>query len=52
MVIIKSIYSVVMKVENSEGNISWKGAFGAMQVHNRYFIASVTKLYVTGLFFP
>jgi D-alanyl-D-alanine carboxypeptidase len=45
----KSIYSVVMKVENSEGNISWKGAAGNMQADSRYFIASVTKLYVTAI---
>ena len=45
----KSIFSAVMKVENSEGSISWSGAAGSMQVNSRYFIASVTKLYVTAI---
>ena len=45
----KSIFSVVLKVENSEGNLSWSGAAGSMQVDSRYFIASVTKLYITAI---
>ncbi len=45
----KSIFSVAMKVENSDGSISCKVAAGNMQVDNRYFIASVTKLYVTAI---
>jgi len=43
----KSIFSVAMKVENTDGSISCKAAAGNMQVDSRYFIASVTKLYVT-----
>jgi len=45
----KNIFSTVIKVENGEGNISWKGAAGSMQANSRYFIASVTKLYVTAV---
>ncbi len=45
----KMIFSAVMKIENSNGSISWKGAAGDMEVESRYFIASVTKLYVTAV---
>lgn len=45
----KSIFSAVMRVENSEGNISWTGAAGNMQVDSKFFIASVTKLYITAV---
>lgn len=43
----KSIFSVAMKVENGDGSISWSGAAGGMQVDSKYFIASVTKMYIT-----
>ena len=43
----KSIFSVAMKIENGDGSISWSGAAGDMQVRDRYFIASVTKMYIT-----
>lgn len=45
----KSIFSVAMKVENSDRSISCKAAAGNMQVDSRYYIASVTKLYVTAI---
>lgn len=45
----KSIFSVAMKVENGDGSISYKAAAGNMQVEDRFFIASVTKLYVTAI---
>jgi D-alanyl-D-alanine carboxypeptidase len=45
----KRIFSAVMRVENSDGSFSWSGAAGNMQEDSRYFIASVTKLYVTAL---
>ncbi len=45
----KSVFSAVMKVENSAGSFSWSGAAGSMQVNSRYFIASVTKLYITAV---
>lgn len=45
----KHIYSAVFHVESGDGNFSWKSAAGEMQKDSRYFIASVTKLYVTAL---
>lgn len=45
----KSIFSLALKVENSEGSISWSGAAGEMVVDDRFFVASVTKLYVTAV---
>ncbi len=47
----KNIFGAAIKVENTEGSISWKGAAGNMQVDSWYFIASVTKLYVTAVVF-
>ncbi len=45
----KSIFSAVLCVENGEGSFSWTGAAGQMQPESRYFIASVTKLYITAV---
>lgn len=45
----KTIFSAAMKVENGDGTISLSGAAGSMQVDSRYFIASVTKLYITAV---
>ncbi|WP_114749839.1 serine hydrolase domain-containing protein [Pleomorphovibrio marinus] len=45
----KSIFSVAMKVENGDASLSWSGAAGCMQVEDNYFIASVTKMYITVL---
>ncbi len=45
----KNLFSVAMKVENSDGSISCKAAAGNMKVDSRFFIASVTKLYVTAI---
>lgn len=43
----KKIFSAVLCVESGDGRLSWTGAAGNMQPDSRYFIASVTKLYVT-----
>jgi len=43
----KNIFSVAMKVENGTGDISWSSAVGDMNVDSKYFIASVTKMYIT-----
>ena len=43
------VYSAVLCVENGNGLFSWKGAGGDMQTDSRYFIASVTKLYMTAV---
>ena len=45
----KNIFSAVMKIENTDGSISWSGASGQIKVDDRYFIASVTKLYITAV---
>ncbi len=45
----KSIFSVAIKVENGDASLSWSGAAGSMQVDDKYFIASVTKMYITVL---
>jgi D-alanyl-D-alanine carboxypeptidase len=45
----KRIFSAVLCVENSDKSISWTGAAGNMQQDSKFFIASVTKLYVTAI---
>ena len=45
----KNIYSAVLRVENGNGSFVWTGARGEMKPDNKYFIASVTKLYVTAV---
>lgn len=45
----KRIYSAVLHVENGDGSFSWTKSAGEMQEDSRYFIASVTKLYVTAV---
>ncbi|MCC5937684.1 MAG: serine hydrolase [Lunatimonas sp.] len=43
----KRIFSVAMKVERGDGSILWSGSAGDMRVEDPYFIASVTKMYIT-----
>jgi CubicO group peptidase (beta-lactamase class C family) len=45
----KQIFSAVLSVESGDQRISWAGAAGNMEAGSRYFIASVTKLYVTAV---
>jgi D-alanyl-D-alanine carboxypeptidase len=45
----KRIFSAVLCVENGDKSLSWTGATGSMQKDSRYFIASVTKLYITAV---
>ena len=45
----KGVFSVVLCVEKGDNSFSWRGAAGDMQEDNLYFIASVTKLYVTAV---
>lgn len=45
----KKIYSAVLCVESGDGRFSWTGAAGNMQADSRYFLTSVTKLYVTAV---
>ncbi len=43
------IHSAVLRVENGDGSLVLKAAAGDMKSDDRYFIASVTKLYVTAV---
>jgi len=43
----KGVFSAVLCVESGDNSFSWTGASGDMQKDSQYFIASVTKLYVT-----
>lgn len=45
----KSVYGAVLCVESGDKSVSWAGGFGNLQKDNQYFIASVTKLYVSAL---
>lgn len=45
----KKIFSAVMRVENGDGSIDCSSAAGDMLPESRYFIASVTKLYMTAV---
>ncbi len=47
MVKSKNVFSAALCVENGSGTFSWNGAAGEMGNNDKYFIASVTKLYVT-----
>lgn len=43
----KNVFSAVLRVESGDGSLAYAAAAGEMRVDHRYFIASVTKLYVT-----
>lgn len=45
----KGVSSAVFCVEKGDNSYSWRGAVGDMQEDSLYFIASVTKLYVTAV---
>ncbi|MFN7252374.1 MAG: serine hydrolase domain-containing protein [Anaerobacillus sp.] len=45
----KNVFSAVLRVESGDNSFSWTGAAGEMQKDSQYFIASVTKLYVTAI---
>ncbi|MCL2377195.1 MAG: beta-lactamase family protein, partial [Defluviitaleaceae bacterium] len=45
----KNIFSTVLRVESGDGSFAWVGSRGEMQPDSKYFIASVTKLYVTAV---
>ncbi|RLQ91360.1 serine hydrolase domain-containing protein [Planomicrobium sp. Y74] len=45
----KGVFSAVLCVESGDHSFSWTGAVGDMQNDSQYFIASVTKLYVTAV---
>ena len=39
----------ILCVENGDSSFSWAGSAGNLKVDDRYFIASVTKLYIPTL---
>ena len=43
----RAVHGAILCVEDGSGSLSWKGAAGNLEADQRYFIASVTKLYVT-----
>ncbi len=45
----KSVFGVVLRVERGDEGFSWTGAAGNLQTESRYFIASVTKLYINAI---
>lgn len=45
----RQIFSVAKCIENGTNSFSWSGAAGDMKADSRFFIASVTKLYITAV---
>ncbi len=45
----RSVFGAVLCVENADGSVSWTGGAGNIKADDKYFIASVTKLYVTAV---
>ncbi len=45
----KHVYSTVMRVESEDASFVWEGARGDMQTDSKFFIASVTKMYVAAV---
>lgn len=45
----KNVYGAIFAVESGDSSISWQGAGGNLKPDDKYFIASVTKLYVTAV---
>jgi CubicO group peptidase (beta-lactamase class C family) len=45
----RNVFSAVLRVESGDGSLAHASAAGEMRVDDRYFIASVTKLYVTAV---
>ena len=45
----KNVFGAVLKVESGDGSFAWTGARGEMESDSKFFIASVTKLYVTAV---
>ncbi len=45
----KNVLGTVLRVESGDGSLAYAAAAGEMGVDDRYFLASVTKLYVTAV---
>ena len=47
MVRSRAVHGAILRVENGAGTLSWSGSAGNLEPDQQYFIASVTKMYVT-----
>jgi D-alanyl-D-alanine carboxypeptidase len=47
MVRARAVHGAILRVESGDGTLSWSGAAGNLRADQRYFVASVTKMYVT-----
>ncbi len=47
MALSRAVHGAILCVESGDVSLSWCGAAGNLQADQRYFIASVTKMYVT-----
>lgn len=45
----RNIFGAVLCIENGDSSVSWLSGAGNIRANDRYFIASVTKLYVTAI---
>ena len=45
----KSVFGAVLRVENGASSFSWAGEAGNLKTDDTYYIASVTKLYITAI---
>jgi D-alanyl-D-alanine carboxypeptidase len=43
----RAVHGAVLRVETGDGDVAWAGAAGNLAPDQSYFIASVTKMYVT-----
>ena len=43
----RAVHGAILRVENGAGTLAWSGAAGNLHADNRYFIASVTTLFIT-----
>jgi hypothetical protein len=43
----RHVYGTILCVESGDGSLSWCGSAGDLHQEDRYFIASVTKMYIT-----
>ena len=47
MIRARAVHGAILRVEDGPGTLQWAGAAGNLQAEQPYFIASVTKMYVT-----
>ncbi|MDW7672340.1 MAG: serine hydrolase, partial [Bacillota bacterium] len=47
----KHVHGAILRMENGPGDLVWEGSAGDLQTKDRYFIASVTKLFMSAVIF-